>query len=174
MSDTALNTTSFSIFDQLSADYSARQTQKNRLTLEEYLEEAKNHPELYATPWERLLKAIGDPQIIDFSLEPNLRNVFGEQGRGVTRYKAFDDFYGIEEPIQKIVDFIRSAAQGNEERKQILYLLGPVGGGKSSLARRIMNLLQRELNVREIALNDARVDQPLIPSCQSLSKASLR
>ena len=49
-------------------------------------------------------------------------------------YPAFKDFYGLEEPIEQIVSCFRHAAQGLEEKKQILYLLGPVGGGKSSLA----------------------------------------
>lgn len=38
--------------------------------------------------------------------------------------------------------FFRHAAQGLEERKQILYLLGPVGGGKSSLAERLKALME--------------------------------
>jgi serine protein kinase len=33
--------------------------------------------------------------------------------------------------------YLKHAAQGLEEKKQILYLLGPVGGGKSSLAERL-------------------------------------
>ena len=35
------------------------------------------------------------------------------------------------------------AAQGLEEKKQILYLLGPVGGGKSSLAEKLKALMQK-------------------------------
>src|SRR6185437_4817877 len=38
--------------------------------------------------------------------------------------------------------FLRHAAQGLEERKQIMYLLGPVGGGKSSLAERLKALME--------------------------------
>lgn len=52
----------------------------------------------------------------------------------IARYKTFEDFYGMEEAIEQIVAYLKHAAQGLEERKQILYLLGPVGGGKSSLA----------------------------------------
>ena len=52
--------------------------------------------------------------------------------RTIKVYPAFTDFYGMEETIERIVGFFRHAAQGLEERKQILYLLGPVGGGKSS------------------------------------------
>ena len=40
-------------------------------------------------------------------------------------YPAFKDFYGLEETIERIVGFFRHAAQGLEEKKQILYLLGP-------------------------------------------------
>ena len=47
------------------------------------------------------------------------------------------------ESIEQIVSYFRHAAQGLEERKQILYLLGPVGGGKSSLAEKLKALMQR-------------------------------
>ena len=57
-------------------------------------------------------------------------------------YPAFAGFYGMEETIERIVGFFRHAAQGLEERKQILYLLGPVGGGKSSLAERLKALME--------------------------------
>jgi len=50
----------------------------------------------------------------------------------------------MEDTIERIVGFFRYAAQGLEERKQILYLLGPVGGGKSSLAERLKSLMERE------------------------------
>src|SRR5438128_6345526 len=57
-------------------------------------------------------------------------------------YPAFAGFYGMEETIERIVGFFRHAAQGLEERKQILYLLGPVGGGKSSIAERLKALME--------------------------------
>jgi serine protein kinase len=46
-------------------------------------------------------------------------------------YRAFEGFYGMEDTIERIVGYFKHAAQGLEERRQILYLLGPVGGGKS-------------------------------------------
>jgi serine protein kinase len=48
----------------------------------------------------------------------------------------------MEGTIEHIVSFLRHASQGLEERKQILYLLGPVGGGKSSLAERLKALME--------------------------------
>ena len=63
--------------------------------------------------------------------------------RTIRVYPTFADFYGMEETIERIVGYFRHAAQGLEERKQVLYLLGPVGGGKSSLAERLKLLMER-------------------------------
>ena len=41
------------------------------------------------------------------------------------------------------MSYFRHAAQGLEEKKQILYLLGPVGGGKSSLAEKLKQLMEK-------------------------------
>src|SRR5258708_39173486 len=81
---------------------------------------------------ERLLQAIGEPKMVDTSLDQRLGRIF--MNRTIKVYPAFSDFFGMEETIERIVGFFRHAAQGLEERKQVLYLLGPVGGGKSSLA----------------------------------------
>jgi serine protein kinase len=62
--------------------------------------------------------------------------------RTIRVYPALAGFYGMEETIENIVAYFRHAAQGLEERKQILYLLGPVGGGKSSLAERLKALME--------------------------------
>ena len=48
----------------------------------------------------------------------------------------------MESVIEQIVGFFKHAAQGLEEKKQVFYLLGPVGGGKSSLAERIKELME--------------------------------
>jgi serine protein kinase len=58
-------------------------------------------------------------------------------------YPAFAEFYGMEDAIEQVVSYFRHAAQGLEEKKQILYLLGPVGGGKSSIAERLKQLMQQ-------------------------------
>jgi serine protein kinase len=51
------------------------------------------------------------------------------------------ELFGIEEPIARIVEYFKSAAQRLEVRKRILLLMGPVGGGKST----IVNMLKRGL-----------------------------
>jgi len=60
----------------------------------------------------------------------------------VLSYKFFaGELFGIEEPIARIVEYFKSAAQRLEVRKRILLLMGPVGGGKST----IVNMLKRGL-----------------------------
>ena len=77
--------------------------------------------------------------------------------RTIRVYPAFSEFYGMEETIERIVGYFRHAAQGLEERKQILYLLGPVGGGKSSLAERLKALME---SAADLCAEGRRPDQP--------------
>ncbi|MEZ5738620.1 MAG: hypothetical protein R3E68_03570 [Burkholderiaceae bacterium] len=79
-----------------------------------------------------MLAAIGQPEMVDTRNDPRLSRIFSN--RMIRRYPAFKEFYGMEEAIAQIVSYFKHAAQGLEERKQVLYLLGPVGGGKSSIA----------------------------------------
>jgi serine protein kinase len=111
-----------------------------RLTIREYLEGCRDDPMRYATASQRMLAAIGEPQVVDTQSDARLGRIF--LNRTIKVYPAFAEFYGMEETIERIVGFFRHAAQGLEERKQILYLLGPVGGGKSSLAERLKTLME--------------------------------
>lgn len=129
--------------DNFLQDYTRRyiQHEENELTLNEYLELCKQDPMAYANPAQRLLTAIGEPEMIDTSENPRLSRIFAN--KIIPQYHAFDEFYGMEEPIEQIVGFLKHAAQGLEETKQVLYLLGPVGGGKSSLAERLKDLMEK-------------------------------
>src|SRR5262245_36215324 len=128
------------LFDRYAAAYEARRDVV--MTVEEYLEACRSDPLHYAGPHERLLAAIGEPELVDTSRDGRLGRIF--MNRTIRSYPAFADFYGMEETVERIVGFLRQAAQGLEERKQILYLLGPVGGGKSSLAERIKALMEAQ------------------------------
>jgi serine protein kinase len=128
--------------DDLFAAY-ARTFQAHReaeMTLPEYLEACRQDPMVYSTATERLLAAIGAPEMVDTAKDARLGRIF--MNRTMRIYPAFSEFYGMEETIERIVGFLRHAAQGLEERKQIMYLLGPVGGGKSSLAERLKALME--------------------------------
>src|SRR6516165_5459945 len=110
------------------------------LSMAEYLESCRTDPMRYANAAERLLAAIGEPQMIDTARDRRLGRIFSN--RTIRSYPVFAGFHGMEDTIERIVGFFRHAAQGLEERKQILYLLGPVGGGKSSLAERLKSLME--------------------------------
>ncbi len=118
------------------------QRRETEMSFSEYLDLCREDRSAYASAPERMLKAIGEPERVDTSRDTRLARVF--LNRTIRIYPAFADFHGMEETVERIVGFFRHAAQGLEERKQILYLLGPVGGGKSSLGERLKLLMERE------------------------------
>lgn len=128
-----------SIFNHYQDRY--KTTQEEVMSLQEYLQLCKSDPSIYASAPERMLAAIGEPELIDTSNDSRLSRIFSN--KVIKRYPAFSEFYGMEEAVEQIVSYFRHAAQGLEERKQILYLLGPVGGGKSSLAERLKFLVEK-------------------------------
>ena len=126
------------VFDLFSEVYD-RDKQED-MSLQDYLMACRDDPMMYATAAERMIAAIGEPEVIDTSADSRLGRIF--LNRTIKIYPAFRDFFGMEDTIQRIVGYFQYAAQGLEERKQILYLLGPVGGGKSSLAERLKSLME--------------------------------
>ena len=126
------------LFDSYTKAFESRR--ETLMTVQEFLEGCKKDPLMFAGPHERLLAAIGEPEMIDTSRDSRLGRI--HSNRTIRVYPRFSEFYGMEETIERIVAFFRQGAQGLEERKQILYLLGPVGGGKSSLAERIKALME--------------------------------
>lgn len=143
------------IFDHFQSRYEA--AKEEEFTIAEFLEICKEDKSAYASSAERLLMAIGQPEMVDTSQDPTLSRIFSN--RVIARYPAFKEFYGMEESIEQIVAYLKHAAQGLEECKQVLYLLGPVGGGKSSLAEKLKYLMQK---VPIYCLKDSPVnDHPL-------------
>jgi serine protein kinase len=128
---------------QIFSHYQSRyeDAKQEEYTLQEYLALCKQDPATYATASERMLMAIGEPELVDTRNDPSLSRLFSN--KVIKIYPAFKDFYGMEETIENIVSYFRHAAQGLEEKKQILYLLGPVGGGKSSLAEQLKRLMEK-------------------------------
>jgi serine protein kinase len=126
------------LFDSYTKAFETRR--ETVMTIQEYLEGCKKDPLMFAGPHERLLAAIGEPEMVDTSRDSRLGRI--HSNRTIRVYPRFSEFYGMEETIERIVAFFRQGAQGLEERKQVLYLLGPVGGGKSSLAERIKALME--------------------------------
>src|SRR6476659_6059438 len=155
------------IFENYAARY--YRTREEEMSVQEYLDECRRNPLAYATAAERMLKAIGEPELVDTRNDPRLSRLFAN--KVIKRYPAFAEFYGMEDAIEQVVSYFRHAAQGLEERKQILYLLGPVGGGKSSIAERLKYLMQQvpfyaikgsPVNESPLGLFDPAEDGPLL------------
>ena len=127
------------IIDLFKHEYA--QNKVEYMTVLEYLALCKTDPMVYASAGERMIAAIGEPNIVDTSEDQRLSRIF--LNRTIKVYPAFAEFYGMEEAIERIVGYFKHSAQGLEERKQILYLLGPVGGGKSSIAEKLKDLMEQ-------------------------------
>ncbi|MFC3624920.1 PrkA family serine protein kinase [Vogesella amnigena] len=127
------------IFSHYASRYD--RTREEEYTIQEFLELCKRDPMTYASPAERMLMAIGEPEMVDTRHDSRLSRIFSN--KMIRVYPAFREFYGMEDAIEQVVAYFRHAAQGLEEKKQILYLLGPVGGGKSSIAEKLKELMER-------------------------------
>ncbi len=98
-------------------------------TFAQYFEIATKRPEVARLSHERIYH-----MIMDAGVETTRS--------GDPRYNFFSkEIFGIEKPLQQIVDYFHSAAQRLEVRKRILLMMGPVGGGKST----IVGLIKRGL-----------------------------
>ncbi|MBS0391339.1 MAG: PrkA family serine protein kinase [Comamonadaceae bacterium] len=153
------------------SNYAARyvRLREEEMSIDEYLALCQRDPMAYGSAAQRMLMAIGEPEMVDTRTEPHLSRLFAN--KVIRRYPAFSEFYGMEDAIDQVVSFFRHAAQGLEERKQILYLLGPVGGGKSSIAERLKYLMQKvpfytlkgsPVNESPLGLFDVAEDGPVL------------
>ncbi|MFP1454409.1 hypothetical protein ACLB1O_07835 [Escherichia coli] len=124
------------IFDHYRQRYEAAKDEE--FTLQEFTT-CRQDRSAYANAAERLLIAIGQP--VHGRCSPGTQTYDSFFTRVIARYPAFEEFYGMEDAIEQIVSYLKPQL-GLEEKKPILYLLGPVGGGKSSLAERLKSLMQ--------------------------------
>ncbi len=128
------------IFTLFSSAYARERREPMGLT--DFLEGCRDNPGMTASAAERMIAAIGEPVVVDTAKDPRFGRIF--LNRTIKLYPSLSGFFGMEETIQRVVSYFQHAAQGLEERKQILYLLGPVGGGKSSLAERLKALIETQ------------------------------
>src|SRR5215472_5087910 len=90
-------------------------------TFAQYFEIATKRPEVSRLSHERIYHMIMDAGVQTTRTGEPHYNFFGQE------------IFGIEKPLQQIVDYFHSAAQRLEVRKRIMLLMGPVGGGKSTI-----------------------------------------
>jgi serine protein kinase len=115
--------------------------QDEEMGLDDFLKYCKNDRMAYASAHECVLEAIGKPRLVNTAEDPRMSRIF--QNRSIQLWETFSEFHGMEETLMSLYAYFLHAAQGLEERKQVLYLLGPVGGGKSSLAEKIKKLCEQ-------------------------------
>ena len=109
----------------------------------DYLEKVKETPQIARLAHARLYEAIARHEYTDIaeSEDPRVKRLFGDEHLKV--YEFFkDDFFGIERPLAQIMRYLQSAALHGEESRQVLYLMGPVGAGKSSLVVKLQKALE--------------------------------
>ncbi|MGN2368493.1 serine protein kinase [Clostridium cagae] len=112
-------------------------------TFLDYLELVKVDPDIAKLSHKRVYDMILKQGVEELKGDenPRIRKIYGNDV--IRRYGFFkDEFYGIDKVIMKICNYFKSAAMKGEEVRQVLYLVGPVGAGKSSLVESIKNALE--------------------------------
>jgi serine protein kinase len=83
-------------------------------------------------------------RICDMVLAAGVEKINEGSRDEIVKFNFFsDELFGIERPISKIVEYFKSAGQRLEVRKRILLLMGPVGGGKSTIVTMLKRGLER-------------------------------
>lgn len=117
----------------------------------EYLELVKADPSVPKLAHSRIYDVIvknGVSQLSDTG-DPRVARLFGDES--IKTYPFFNkEFFGVERTLAHIVRYFYSASMHGEESRQVLYLMGPVGAGKSSLIERLQRGLEQSTPVYAI------------------------
>lgn len=127
----------------IESDRESRNKEKFRGTFLDYLQIVKDNPEITKLAHKRVYKMIMDKgvEVLRAEENPRIKRIYGNEN--IRKYGFFkNDFYGIDKVIMKIVNYFNSAAMKGEEARQVLYLVGPVGAGKSSLVEILKKSLE--------------------------------
>jgi len=133
-------TSIMSLFDTYKKTYGERHNDKP-MTLAEYLEEARANDKMYQSPHGAMVEAFGEPRLLETRKDERLGRIY--ENRVIQVFDTFEGkFFGMYDVIAQLYSFFVRAEQGLDERHKIPYLLGPVGGGKSSLAEHLKMLME--------------------------------
>ncbi|SHH97399.1 putative serine protein kinase, PrkA [Clostridium grantii DSM 8605] len=108
-----------------------------------YLEKVKENPKATELAHERMYHIITKDgfRVLKPEDNPRIRKIYGNEI--IKSYSFFkDEFFGIDKVIMKLVNYFHSAGMKGEEARQVLYLVGPVGAGKSSLVEKLKKSLE--------------------------------
>lgn len=132
------------IFEKLiREDRAARESHDWRGTFLEYLDRVREEPAITKLAHARLYDMLVGPGARDIldTEDSRVKRLFKDESIRVYDFFA-DEFFGIERTVAQIVRYFHSAALKGEESRQVLYLMGPVGSGKSSLVERLQRGLE--------------------------------
>ncbi|MGG5461898.1 PrkA family serine protein kinase [Clostridium sp. B9] len=127
----------------IKSDREKHNKQKFKGTFIDYLEIVKDNPDIAKLSHKRIHDLIVDKGFEILRPEENakIKKIYGNEK--IKKYNFFkEDFYGIDTVIMKIMNYFHSASMKGEEARQVLYLVGPVGAGKSSLVEAIKKSLE--------------------------------
>jgi serine protein kinase len=124
-------------------DRATREVRTWRGTFLDYLERIKETPEVAKLAHARLHDAILRVGVHDIneSDDARVKRLFKDEPVKIYDFFA-DEFFGIEKVVAQIARYFHSAALKGEESRQVLYLMGPVGSGKSSLVEKLQHGLE--------------------------------
>jgi serine protein kinase len=124
-------------------DRATREIQSWRGSFLDYLERIKETPSLPKLAHARLHDVVMRVGVHDIneSDDPRVKRLFKDEAVKVFNFFA-DEFFGIEKVVAQIARYFHSASLKGEESRQVLYLMGPVGSGKSSLVEKLQHGLE--------------------------------
>jgi serine protein kinase len=132
------------IFEKLiREDRASRESHNWRGTFLEYLDQVREDPNITKLSHARVYGMIMAPGARDIleSEDSRVKRLFKDEPVRVYNFFS-EEFFGIERTMAQIVRYFHSAALKGEESRQVLYLMGPVGSGKSSLVERLQRGLE--------------------------------
>lgn len=120
-------------------------------TFLQYLEIVRDNPDVAKLAHKRMYNIIAEKgvEILKPEDHPRIKKIHGNDV--IKKYNFFkDDFFGIDKTIMKIVNYFYAASMQGEEARQVLYLVGPVGSGKSSLVEALKKAIELSESVYSI------------------------
>ncbi len=125
-------------------DRASRESKQWNGTFLDYLEKVKADPTVTKLSHARICDLIISTGVRDIQSSDDVRTKRLYKDEPIKVYSFFaDEFFGIERTIAQLVRYFHSASLKGEESRQVLYLMGPVGSGKSSLVERVQRGLEQ-------------------------------
>lgn len=126
----------------IKSDRESRNKKKFEGTFLDYLEIIKENPDIAKLSHKRIYDMVVSKgvEVLRSEENPKVKKIYGNDS--IRKYGFFkDDFFGIDKVVMKLVNYFHSASMNGEEARQVLYLVGPVGAGKSSLVESLKKAL---------------------------------